>query len=73
MISDKLKEYHRQYYLKNRETILARSKEYNKLNRKPVSNLKIKKQRLKLILKKNDERVKQFKEHLQKTKQENII
>jgi len=73
MISDKLKEYHRQYYLKNRETILARSKEYNKINRKTVSNLKIKKQRLKLILKKNDERVKQFKEHLQQTKKENII
>lgn len=75
MISEKLKEYHKNYYLKNREALIAKSKEWNKLNRKykPISNLKIKKQRLSLILKKNEERVKQFKEQLNKTQQDNIL
>lgn len=67
------KEYHKQYYLKHREALLAYSKEWNKLNRKPISNLKIKKQRLNLILKRNQEKAKKFKEYLDNAQQENIL
>tara|TARA_R110000868_G_scaffold391484_1_gene661681 strand:+ start:246 stop:533 length:288 start_codon:yes stop_codon:yes gene_type:complete len=56
------KEYNKQYYLKHREKLLACSKEWNKLNRKPISNLKIKKQRINLILKRNEEKINYFRD-----------
>lgn len=62
-MSDKIKEYHKQYYLKNRELLLSRSNEYNKLNRKPMGGLKAKRRQIKLILKKNQQKIEQYLNH----------
>jgi hypothetical protein len=52
----------KEYYKQNREAILARTKKWNDSH----SKLKNKKKRLNLMLKKNEERVQQFREQLTK-------
>lgn len=52
------------YYLENREKIIERQKEWNKLHRKKKGRLASKRDRVKLALKKNEKRVEAFRQFL---------
>lgn len=52
------------YYLENREKIIERQKEYNKLHRKKKGKLASKRDRVRLACKRNEKKAEEFRKSL---------
>jgi hypothetical protein len=62
MSPEELKIYQKNYYIENREYLINKSKLWNDKNRKTLSRLQQKQNRIKKILKENERKIKNFKE-----------